>query len=362
MAGTYRPSLYLKATACMKGYNDLLSLLENLILEQAGAGCANDFDVIATRETVLEELERFGLWARNIGALLPDRSQASLNFRLREDAELFHRTFKMLGRTEESLTEGEKASDVLFLHYRGGNTVLTYEAALITSGEKPNELWQVGSISDSDSEEGSQVARNEEVMETSELDELLSALKATNTNLSRMGTVLRNSPSRDDYLKATARYTFDPRYDIGHVREKYGSAKGSSEWLLERLAKAITIRRKYLKYRQEHHGTLSLFWDAGVQGAEVELDEEAEKLITQPKEILSNAKDASSRTGSGCIDLDLRYLTLNEANVSITDKDQLAFPSTPSMAFQGVRFEFGEPFLCPYCYTEQSVQDREAWK
>jgi len=32
------------------------------------------------------------------------------------------------------------------------------------------------------------------------------------------------------------------------------------------------------------------------------------------------------------------------------------------MAFEEVAFAFGEPFQCPYCYMEQTVKNKTAWK
>lgn len=108
-------------------------------------------------------------------------------------------------------------------------------------------------ISDSDEETSSPV---KDVVMTSDMDQLLTAIKYSNNSLMKITMVIRNSPARDDYLKAASRYMFDPRYDIGHVKEKHSSAKRSSDWLLGRLGKAITRRRQYLKYREEHHGKL----------------------------------------------------------------------------------------------------------
>ncbi|PMD13794.1 hypothetical protein NA56DRAFT_651449 [Hyaloscypha hepaticicola] len=40
--------------------------------------------------------------------------------------------------------------------------------------------------------------------------------------------LIRNAPSRDDYLEDPLRYNFDTRYGIGHVIENMGPAKGFS--------------------------------------------------------------------------------------------------------------------------------------
>jgi hypothetical protein len=41
---------------------------------------------------------------------------------------------------------------------------------------------------------------------------------------------------------------------------------------------------------------------------------------------------------------------------------KMSVPPPPSMAFEDVPFEYGEPFQCPYCYMEQTVKNKTAWK
>jgi hypothetical protein len=95
---------------------------------------------------------------------------------------------------------------------------------------------------------------------TSELDELLSTIESTNSSLMKLSMIIRTSPLRDGYLKAATRCKLDPSWDIGHLREKHGSAKRSSSWLLERLGKSITRRRECLLYRKDHHDKLAVEW------------------------------------------------------------------------------------------------------
>lgn len=119
-------------------------------------------------------------------------------------------------------------------------------------------------ISDSDSDEEeyqNSTAVSAVGPETSELDGLCTAIGSSNASLMKLSMLIRDSSNRDDYLKAASRYnTWDPSPYIGHVREKYGSAKGSSDWLVDRLGKSILRRRQFLRYREEHHGKLTGDW------------------------------------------------------------------------------------------------------
>ena len=237
------------------------------------------------------------------------------------------------------------------------------------SGVEPNETWRVDDISDSDEDDGGEEVRNG--ARTSELDELFSAIKLANASLLKLSIVIRNSPARDDYLKAATRYKLDPRWDIGHVTEKHGSAKRSSKWLIERLGKAITRRRQYLKYRKEHHGKLSKDWEETQKADEANENEEdgkpertialtkLTKATTYVEITLPPGKDGSEAGGSFGSQTSYEPTMVGEAATEMT---RLTVPPHPAMAFEGVPFEFGEPFQCPYCYTEQTVKNKTAWK
>jgi len=274
--------------------------------------------------------------------------KSSLDSRLREAVEIRGRLLKILEGLKESLIE----------------------AVLIMTGEKVNETWEVGALSDFefDSDFESDPEDDEETplgdtTETSRLAELLAAIKIANANLLDISIVIRNTPTRDDYVKAAARYSLDPRWDIGHVQEKFGSAKRSSDWLIQRLGKSITRRRQYLTYRKEHHDKLSRDWDEiPKEVAEPKDDVEPEKTIALTKATtFIEAKPAPQRDGSevGSFGTETSY---DQTVAGETQELRLTVPGPPAEAFEGVPFVFGEPFQCPYCYTEQNVKNRNAWK
>ncbi|KAJ8064828.1 hypothetical protein OCU04_007136 [Sclerotinia nivalis] len=150
-----------------------------------------------------------------------------------------------------------------FTHFKvWGNSIAAFQNAVVRSSlefhlKEASEIQQrvlkvLGNL---------QVSLYEESEQTSELQELFKAMKDANTNLLKLSMVIRSSPNRDDYLKAATRCRLDASYDISHVREKHGSAKRIADWLIVRLGKAITRRRQYLKYREDHHGKLTRNWD-----------------------------------------------------------------------------------------------------
>ena len=246
---------------------------------------------------------------------------------------------------------------------------------MIIAGEKSNETWDNLSES-SDESEREEVDRDDEKKEdkqkqtgerdkdeeTSELQKLFSAINSSNASLMKLSMVIRSSPTRDDYLKAASRYKdWNPYPDIGHVKEKHGSAKRSTDWLLERLGKGITRRRQFLKYRVDHFEKLSGGWDEEKAGKE---DEKPEKTIASTKAttFLGNdniyQREGSDTAGSFGSQTSYEATVLGDKNAS----NRLKVPPPPKLAFPDIPFEFGEPFNCPYCYTEQNVKNKAAWK
>jgi hypothetical protein len=183
----------------------------------------------------------------------------------------------------------------------------------------------------------------------------------------KLSMLIRESSKRDDYAKAASRYnTWDPSPDISHVLEKNRSAKTSTIWLLERLGKAITRRRQFLTYRKEHHGKLTGDWGEDVDGVDETIQEDKKpaktiltsKATTFVPNMVPQEKDGSDVAGS------FGSQTSYEAT-EVGSEDgptKLTVPPPPKWAFEDVLFEYGEPFQCPLCFTEQVVKNRNAWK
>jgi hypothetical protein len=240
----------------------------------------------------------------------------------------------------------------------------------IIRGDKSNETWKDGIITDSDSDEEEEQTSGAVFplgTETSELEELCTAVASSNASLMKLSMLIRDSSNRDDYLKAASRYnTWDPNPYIGHVREKYGSATGSSDWLIDRLGKAILRRRQFLRYSEEHHGKLTGDW------GEI-LNEEAEennperpkpaKTVASTKATTFVVDNTSKKDGSDCggsFGSQTSYEPTEFEGDGVATK--LTVPPPPKWAFEEVLFRYGEPFRCPYCYLEQEVKNKAAWK
>lgn len=181
----------------------------------------------------------------------------------------------------------------------------------------------------------------------------------------KFSIVIRVSPGRDDYLKAAARYpeyaTSYLRYYVSHVRDKHGATMGDREWLIERMGQAITRRKQYLTYRQEHQGKLSRDWGEG-EDEEIQPGGKREHTIalTLATEYIETkpGDQRSDRDGEGSFGSQTSY----ENTVVGEAAQKRTVPPPPAMAFDGIPFKYGEPFQCPYCYTEQLVENRSSWK
>jgi hypothetical protein len=249
------------------------------------------------------------------------------------------------------------------------------------SGKRFNEPWgeDVTSDSDSDKEYQNKRQKAEKAVRsggpepTSELRELSTAINAAISNLMKLSILIRESSKRDDYAKAASRYnTWNPGADIGHVEEKHGSAKGGvggSAWLLEHLGKAITRRRQFLTYRKEHHDKMTGDW-----GEDIDVIEETPYTTQEGKKPAKTIAPTEATTFipnmvlpdeneseiAGSFGSQTSYEATELASEDGPTK--LTIPHPPKWAFEDVLFEYGEPFQCPFCYTEHVVKNKNAWK
>jgi hypothetical protein len=174
---------------------------------------------------VNEELDRFGLFVGNIGALHQPHSPMSIESRLHEASDVL---IHVLGL----LTDLNEVSEELLEIISGGREGMVAD----TSDRKEED------------EEG-----------TNEEDELREEIGETITRLFRASILIRQAAPTDLFAKALSRnqYTFNDQFDIAHVSEKYCKlATDDSAWLCRRLGRAITQRRRYLGYIRDHHEKL----------------------------------------------------------------------------------------------------------
>lgn len=161
--------------------------------------------------------------------------------------------------------------------------------------------------------------------------------------LLRLSATIKNPAPHDQFEWRTDVLTSEyEQWDVRHVQEKFRNIDPN---VAERLGRALTMRRQYFKYREEHHDKLSRDLDA----------DDNEDISTVASSIPKNMKDASVMTS-------LLDHTDNESSFSTTsyalstaDSDQLRVPPLPRDHLNG-------PFLCPFCRTIVEINTRSEWK
>ncbi|KAK0713235.1 hypothetical protein B0T26DRAFT_677595 [Lasiosphaeria miniovina] len=90
---------------------------------------------------------------------------------------------------------------------------------------------------------------------TDEAPDILDIASDCVGNLFRISMLIRKATPRDRFAKTLQdrRHPFMDQFDINYVQERYPRlAHPGKRWLLERLGRAITNRRQYLRYCREH--------------------------------------------------------------------------------------------------------------
>ncbi|CAN9281448.1 unnamed protein product [Alternaria alternata] len=173
---------------------------------------------------VCEELNRFGLFIGNIGALHRPESPLSIESRLQDAKDVLIHILGLLADLND----------------------VTAELLAIVSGEREGMV----TITDEAEEEGEVI---------SEANGLREEISETITRLFRVTILIRQAAPIDIFAKALSRnrYHFSDQFDIAHVGEKYRKlATEDYAWLRQRLGRAITQRRHYLNYIHDHHESL----------------------------------------------------------------------------------------------------------
>ena len=297
--------------ACLKSFNEFIEDIKYPQEVNAAGLVASAWE---------DELGRLRLWAANIGA--HQTGQSSLDFRLRDASHVREQIIKLLLGLLRRLQD---ARDVL------------------ADDEESND----------DEAADDALGGGDPKTEIEELQESL----ATNINcLFQMSMLVRKPAQHDVYLgsKRADVAAFEP-FDYNHVREKYPKADDA---LAKRLGKAITRRRKYLKYRERHATKLRQGISKVDPGARDFQDfNEREIMTLGTRGILSDTivtdfeqrntdfDDKSSNTG----------ISQTSYAPTLLSGGNVAIPRPPKTSLGGV------PFECPYCFYVITVDGTRSW-
>lgn len=188
--------------------------------------------------------------------------------------------------------------------------------------------------------------------------------------------MVRNATPRDRYAKAaTAPNPFSDQFDIAHVTQKFPKLKN---WLRDRLGKAITHRRQYLRYCEEHHNALKkqLIAEAPIyvsttntmiqaqhqiprvapiaySGSHLGVSESADTLpLTKASTLVASHLEKAEDPSDG--------LTQTSYATSVADEDdgsgKLRVIPIQEVSRGSTAFE------CPHCWGIQNFKTQKAWK
>ncbi|KAF2688848.1 hypothetical protein K458DRAFT_385013 [Lentithecium fluviatile CBS 122367] len=276
------------------------------------------FSAQVTPEAVKDEFDRFKIWAGNIAA--HRKGRRSLEYRLRDAAHLKDETHNLLTALHESL---QRAMEI------------------VTGLRKPwDELPDTGS--DSGSDVDSVLSQDTTQKNDTELKQLLVSAETTTTCLFRLSMAVRDpAPESQHRSTITIDKSYFEEYDILHVKSKFPAC---DDRLAERLGRAISGRRRYLSYREEHHKKLA----KNVESIGFE--------ETKTEHTTNSTEATSVPTGEdkGLVDDDTLSQTSYASSASLTAP--IRVPPLPVEAHEQEQFE------CPFCFMIVSIHTTAGWK
>ncbi|KAF1993823.1 hypothetical protein P154DRAFT_49837 [Amniculicola lignicola CBS 123094] len=314
-------------------------------------------DLAVDSDQVNEELDRFSLWIGNIGALHRPNSSLSLETRLlNADDVLLHIT-ELLDDLQE----------------------VTNELLDIVSG---NREGRVASADFDESEDDSE-AEDEIEEDLNEEKELLEEIGGCISRLFRISSLIRQAAPTDLFDKALSRnrYQFNDQFDVAHVGEMY--PKLSSQdliWLRKRLGRAITQRRHYLSYIQDHRdrleGLLTIKEDEELPAPKapptisMKLDFTKAPLDTASRPSTFFTKATSLAPGritpqmlAAEDDSDPDNDTRSYTTISRTidgDPDSVVTARIPKL--RDLQTNHRKEVECPFCFRMKKFKNERAWK
>ncbi|CAG8971714.1 hypothetical protein HYALB_00003182 [Hymenoscyphus albidus] len=323
------------------GARSCMELLEKLVKVSDDSQCVSKADSV-------DLLDRFKLWAGNMGALHPFNITTSLDFRLRESPKISNRISELLDELVECV-ERENRTGVLDSEFGA-------EASTEPEGEEDEE-------------------------EMSEIEEIFKSIIDIVGNLwqsfqiFRFSAIIRDNSKRDRYAKAEAaaatRHPLIDQFDISHVEHKFPALQSKDrDWLAVRLGKAITKRRKYLWYSREHHekthmGSQTIIptvKQPSIPALPRRFDLDTRTVLSRPISTLAPTQ-ASTLLLSTEITPDPE---LEEDSQSHTSYATSIGQDEEGTKLQVVPLETvskGSPnFECPYCWQIQTIKTQRSWR
>lgn len=165
-------------------------------------------------------------------------------------------------------------------------------------------------------------------------------------SLMRLAITISNPAPYDQFKSRAGVVPYPHEWDTAHVEQRF---PGIDPIISGRLGKALTQRRRYFNYREEHHLRLQ----EGLNG-----DEDNDGSKGKGTTIASSLPHESRDTALAILeDTEETYSEVSTTSYATTsaDQGQRRIPPIPEDHRNG-------PFLCPFCYMLISVDAESDWK
>lgn len=244
----------------------------------------------------------------------------------------------------------------------------------VVSGQRP-PYDEIASDSSSSGSEVFEMSLDEKP--ATELEQTMGDIHDIISSLYEISIILRDPAPRDRLLKlAVIDVSYFEQWDKMHIEHKFPKAHSI---LTERLARANSQRRQYLKYLEKHHDKLASGSHADVnhEGPSKMMKEPSvsgrnwsDKSVVEkgPRSIAASTpttiatKNTQTTVATFRPDEQDIYVddTLSEtssaASEGVSATNQLQIPVPPQAAIDG------DPFECPYCFEMMKISGLLAWR
>jgi hypothetical protein len=184
---------------------------------------------------------------------------------------------------------------------------------------------------------------NGEEMASTEIGQILLDVSEINTDLLRLSKAMRNPAPHERFINAISTDTsYFNEHDQRHVADKFPKA---APFLLARLAKALSRRRQFFKYREHHQNKLR-------QGLLTDHDDTSTVASSLSSHLKIEKMSAADYGDTG-----------SESGLSQTSfadsSNESERPHIPPLASNCMT---GEPFECPLCFLLITINSGHSWK
>ncbi|KAK8076171.1 hypothetical protein PG994_003443 [Apiospora phragmitis] len=331
----------------------------------------NDGSTNISSEDVVDVWDKFKLWAGNIGARQSPNSAASLESRLKGARRVLEQVVRLLNDIQEAL-------DDLF-EIASGNLENRFIPSTPELIDKDPTSVQSSGLSNVG---GSKLEKYED-------QDLLELLSKSVGSLLKITILIRKATPRDRFAKALqGSNPFMDDFDIAYVAERYPKlGTPDAQWLCERLGRAITKRRQFLRNSRDHSRRI-----AGREDIDPVVPQRSHHSMEHHAALsVANARSTTLSTASGIhTNYSGSYAAHAHASTKASTPDiaelcrvemiESENEDTKSYVSSGSSFHRGkadstlhlptleevsqgsEVFECPICFDIQTISKETSWR